>query len=127
MQKKENDFNYTYVAPTRAERKQIERIRESYLPTEENAFTRLQNLDKKVQTPPMITALTLGIIGTLIFGLGLTFILEWNKLLLGATLSALGLVPILLAYPLYRAVLNRQKKKYAEEILQLSENLLKNS
>lgn len=127
MQKKENDFNYTYVAPTRAERKQIERIRESYLPTEENAFTRLQNLDKKVQTPPMITALTLGIIGTLIFGLGLTFILEWNKLLLGAALSALGLVPILLAYPLYRAVLNRQKKKYAEEILQLSENLLKNS
>lgn len=127
MQKKENDFEYTYVAPTQAERKQIERIRESYLPKEENAFTRLQNLDKKVQTPPMITALTLGIIGTLIFGLGLTFILEWNGLMVGTALSALGLVPILLAYPLYRAVLKRQKKKYAKEILELSEKLLKNS
>ena len=75
----------------------------------------------------MVTALTLGIIGTLIFGLGLALILEWNNLPLGTALSALGLVPILLAYPLYRAVLKRQKEKYAEEILQLSENLLKNS
>lgn len=127
MQKNENDFEYTYVAPTQAERKHIEHIRESYLPKQENAFTRLQQLDKKVQTPPMVTALTLGIIGTLIFGLGLALILEWNNLPLGTALSALGLVPILLAYPLYRAVLKRQKEKYAEEILQLSENLLKNS
>lgn len=129
MNESYNDYEYTYAAPTEGERKTIERIRKNYLPQTERAddLTRLRRLDKKVQNPPMISALSLGIVGTLIFGLGLTLILEMGELLLGSLVSAVGIVPVLLAYPVFRLVLKRQKQKYAEEILALSEKLLQNS
>ena len=63
-------------------------------------------------------------IGTLVFGLGLTCILEWQKLALGAVLSLVGIVPVALAYPLYRLWLEKRKRKYSAEILSLSEKML---
>lgn len=126
MNERNNDYEYTYAAPTEGERKTIERIRENYLPQTKQTddLTRLRQLDKKVQNPPMIFALSLGIVGTLIFGLGLTLILEMGELVFGSLIAAVGIVPVVLAYPVFRLVLKRKKQKYAEEILSLSEKLL---
>lgn len=119
-------FEYTYAAPTERERKKIEQIRKTYLPQEKKRtdLERLQELDRKVQHPPTLLALTLGVVGTLVFGLGLTCILEWQKLALGAVLSLVGIVPVALAYPLYRLWLEKRKRKYSAEILSLSEKML---
>lgn len=128
MNSPHNKFEYTYAAPTESERKTIERIRKNYLPQEkhESDLDRLKALDGKVQNPPMAFALSFGVVGTLVFGLGLTLILEFGKLFFGAVLSVVGVVPVALAYPVYRFVLKAQKKKYAAEILALSEKLLQN-
>ena len=68
----DNDkFHYTYSAPTEEERKEIKRLRSQYLPApQEGALARLKQLDKKARTIPTAILLTLGVVGTLIFGLG---------------------------------------------------------
>ena len=120
-------FNYTYAAPTDKERREIQAVREQYLPQPEHgedAFTRLKRLDKKVQNTPLAFSLTLGIVGTLIFGLGLSLILEFNMRLLGVVIAIVGLIPLALAYPVHNFILKKYKTKYRAEILELSAKLL---
>ncbi|MBR2646547.1 MAG: dihydropteridine reductase [Clostridia bacterium] len=120
-------FEYTYAAPTKAERKEAEEIRKRYLPTDnaKDKLQRLKELDKKAKQPAIITSLSLGIVGTLIFGLGLALTLEFGKMEWGVLISAIGLIPVGLAYPAYLRLFARGKKKYGKEILKLSEDILK--
>jgi hypothetical protein len=66
----------------------------------------------------------LGIVGALIFGLGLTMILEWSIFLWGIALMAIGSGSMAVAYPVYKAVLKKYKKRYGAEIVKLSEEIL---
>ena len=119
-------FEYKYSAPTQKERKEIDSIRSQYLAKskEESKLDRLRYLDSKVKSYSTIVGLTLGIIGTLVFGLGLTFILEWDMFTRGAILMLVGVGPIIIAYYAYKFVLNKMKAKYGEEIIELSNELL---
>ena len=121
-----NEFKYTYTAPSEAERKQIDSIRRQYLPKEQSQskLERLKWLDNKVKQLPQIVSLILGIIGTLIFGLGIACILEFNIIWLGIILGILGIVPIIAAYPVHNRIIQKNKLKYREEILSLSKELL---
>ena len=121
-----NQFNYKYSAPTEEERKEIDSIRRQYVPSEnkETKLERLRRLDSLVKSAPSVWGLVLGIVGILIFGLGLAMILEWDILVWGIVLAVIGCVPIALAYPVYNAVLQRNKKRYGEEIIRLSDELL---
>lgn len=122
-------YEYTYTAPTEAERKTTEEIRRRYQPRKhtETSFARLQKLDQKVRSIPMMIGLTLGIIGTLIFGGGMAIVLEKlcaHYLLVGVALSAVGLLPISFAYPAYCKAAKKCKDKYGAEILKLSDEIL---
>lgn len=124
---KDNEkFNFTYSAPTKSEREEIEDIRKNYLPKakENNKLIRLKKLDSIVKDIPMAISLSTGIIGTLIFGLGLTMILEWQIIVFGVLVSILGIIPVALAYFAYKKLLNKLTEKHREEILKLSEELL---
>ena len=124
--KNNNDFEFNYVAPTTEERKEIESIRNSYLgkSKKEDKLAYLRKLDNKVKNIPVILSLILGIVGTLIFGLGMAMILEWEILIWGIVVMAVGLVPTLFAYPMFKLSTQKLKEKYADEILQLSNELL---
>lgn len=121
------EFNYTYTAPTERERREIEGIRKQYQDPEKSMskLERLRALDARVKNTANVVALIVGIVGTLIFGVGLCLVLEWAQIVWGIVVAAIGVIPIALAYPLYTAVLKTSKKKYGEEILRLSEELLK--
>ena len=121
-----NQFNFRYTAPTEEERKEIDSIRRQYSPQEqtETKLERLRRLDSLVKNTAIIWSLVLGVFGCLIFGLGLTMVLEWSILLWGIVLMVIGSVPMALAYPVYKSVLNKGKAKYGDEILRLSEELL---
>lgn len=125
---KENKFEFTYKAPTESERRTIEAIKSQYeeKPRTEGAYEKLIRLDKKVKNVPTIVALIVGILGTLIFGLGLTMVLEWHIYVWGVLVSLVGAVPVALAPILHTQLLKRGKKKHAKEILILSEQILKN-
>lgn len=124
-----NQFNFKYTAPTEEERKEIDSIRRQYAPQnqEETKLERLRRLDSLVKNTAVIWALCLGIVGLLIFGIGLTMILEWSIWFWGIVLMVVGSVPIAMAYPVYTAILKKYKARYGEEILRLSEELLNQS
>ena len=121
-----NQFNFKYTAPSQEERKEIDSIRRQYAPQEktETKLERLRRLDSLVKNTAIIWSLVLGILGCLIFGLGLTMILEWDILLWGIILMVIGSVPMAVAFPIYNKLLKKGKEKYGDEILRLSEELL---
>ena len=124
-----NQFNFKYTAPTEEERKEIDSIRRQYVPQEhvESKIERLRRLDSLVKNTAIIWSLVLGVVGTLVLGLGLTMILEWSIWLWGIVLMVIGSVPMAIAYPVYKLALNKGKAKYGDEILRLSEELLNES
>ncbi len=124
-----NQFSFKYTAPTEEERKEIDSIRRQYLPQEktETKLEKLRRLNSLVKNAAMIWSLVLGVVGTLVLGLGLTMILEWNIWIWGIVLMIIGSVPVAIAYPIYKEVLKKYKNRYSEEILRLSEELLNES
>lgn len=123
-----NEFHYTYSAPSETERKEIESIRAQYAEkpiVHETKLERLRRLNRQVTSAATMVALILGVVGVLIFGGGLSLVLVKGIWLWGVLLGAVGAVVFGSAYPAYRWVFNRNKKKYGAEILQLSEELLR--
>ena len=121
-----NSFSFDYAAPTESERREIEDIRKNYIAVaqKEEKIARLKKLDKRVNRPPTVAGYLIGVAGLLLFGLGLAMTLEWNKILWGCFVSLCGVAVMVLAYVVYKVILNRNKEKYAKEILKLSGELL---
>jgi uncharacterized membrane protein len=127
MNNDDNKFSYTYSAPTEEERREIDSIRQRYVKqerNEESKLERLRKLDGKVRNPATIIALVFGIVGLLTFGLGLASVLEWNLWTEGIVLMIVGFIPVALAYPIHGLILARNRKKYGDEIIKLTEELL---
>ena len=122
----ENQFNYTYKAPTEEERREIESIKRQYEPKNEseNKLARLRKLNNYVNGLATSVSIALGVIGLLIFGLGLAMVLEYQIIIGGVIVSAFGIPLIAIAYPIYNIILNKNKAKYGDEILKLSNELL---
>ena len=122
----DHTFRYTYIAPTEEERREIESIRRSYVTEEggESKLDQLRALDSRVKKPALWVALILGILGLLSFGLGMSMVLEWRMFLGGVMVSLAGVVLMVLVYPVHETILKRNKAKYRDQILKLSEELL---
>ncbi len=124
---RENKFSYKYTAPTEEERKEIASIRKQYEAQAENGdgkLERLRALHARVKNVANALSLSVGICGLLVFGLGMSMILEWSLLFGGIAVGVVGGAAMGLALPLYRFALARNKRKYGEEILRLSKELL---
>ena len=124
-----HSFEYNYSA---AQKQEVEAIRKKYLPKEEDKMEQLRRLHYSATQKAQAASIALGIIGTLIFGLGLSLCLTDLSGFLGGTAMFLGipvglggLVMLALAYPVYNTVLRRERKRIAPEILRLTDDLLK--
>lgn len=106
------------------EQKKAENIRRQYISRDEDKMERLQKLDNKVKLPGKVLACILGIIGSLVMGAGMSLIMVWSNMTLGLELSIPGMVVALIAYPVYALITNRRKKKYADEIMRLSDDIM---
>ncbi len=123
MSDREEKFNYTYSAPTERERREIEDIRRQYAQEDACAdkLQRLRRLNARVRNTAMCVALSLGVAGVLLFGLGMSLTLVWEQFAAGIVLSAVGIVPMFLANPVYNFVLKKSRAKNAKETRGLSE------
>ena len=87
---------------------------------------RLRRLDQSVTRPGMITALTVGIISTLVMGAGMSCIMVWENLLIpGVIIGVVGMIGVIAAYPIYSRITKKQRDKLAPEIIHLSDELMK--
>lgn len=124
---KENKFEYTYRALDENQRRIVSSIKSQYdvkSETPAGAYEEIVRLDKRVKNTAMALSISIGVIGILIFGLGLAMVLEWELYLWGVVVSLLGTIPCALAMPVYRLLIKRGKRKYGKRILELSKKLL---
>lgn len=113
-------FEYTYSAKQQAE---LETIRKKYLPEKETKMDKLRRLDKSVTRPGTMISIIIGIVGTLIMGLGMCMCLEWQQFVLGIIFGLLGIAILAAAYPVFNKTTQKQKEKIAPEILKLTEEI----
>lgn len=119
-----NVFTYQYSAK---QNREVEHIRRKYLPREESKMEILRKLDNRVQSAGMIPALCIGVIGCLVFGIGVCFGLDvlagadWLSILFGV----IGVTVMIPAYPVYRQIAKKTRAELTPEILRLSEEIMK--
>ena len=128
----ESSFKYTYSAK---EQDEIKRIRQKYQSQEEDSMTRLRKLDASATSKATVIALVFGIVGALIFGMGMSLIMTdlavllgmkgMTNIIVGIITGVLGVILAALAYPVYSKVLKREREKIAPEILRLTDELMK--
>lgn len=106
------------------DRNQAERIRRQYQNREANKLEQLHRLDSKVKGPGRTVASIIGSIGALTMGGGMSLIMEWGNMTAGLPLGIVGLLLALIAYPIYLRMTAKRKKKYADEILRLSDEVI---
>lgn len=124
MDNKTETFTYTYSAKQQEE---IKRIRQKYQPKEENKMDLLRKLDESASRPGRIAAMILGIVGTLLLGVGMCCTMVWAEkwFFPGIAVGILGIIGISAAYPLYTHMTQKRREKLAPEILRLTDELLK--
>lgn len=120
----ENCFKISYSAKQQEE---INKIRNKYLPKEENKMEQLIRLDKQTERPGTIASIVLGIAGTLVLGFGMSCVLVWNSsievFIAGIIIGVLGMGMAGFAYPVYKKITVKERKKVANQILALSKEL----
>lgn len=123
MEKNENVFQYTYSAPQQDE---VKKIREKYLPKEETKMEQLRRLDESTTKKGLACSLMLGIVSSLILGIGMCCTLLWDGILFipGIIIGSIGIVGIGLAYPLNISITKKERERLAPEILKLTTELM---
>ncbi|MGN0806501.1 MAG: dihydropteridine reductase [Candidatus Coproplasma sp.] len=115
------------------EQKIVEEIKRSYSEkTEsENNLAELCKLDAKVKRPALVTAFTLGTVGSLVLGVGMCLAMKVLTtaafaMPLGIVVGLIGIGIVSANYFIYKAILSKRKKKYAQQVIDLSNKLLNN-
>ena len=121
-----NTFSYNYSA---ARNKEVESIRRKYMPHEERKLERLKKLDLRVQMAGTVESLCFGVVGALIFGIGMCFFLDVfaGAAWLSALFMIIGSLIMIPAYPIYRKIAQKTKTELTPEILRLSEEIIKSA
>ncbi len=126
----DNDtFRMTYSAE---EKDEIEKIRDKYTEKKTDGMARLKALDKESESMAAMVSIIVGVVGTLVFGTGLSLALSELGDALGDSVLpvsiAVGLVGVILmvaAFPLYNRTLRKEREKRKDEILALADELMK--
>lgn len=123
-----NDQSFTYQYSAQ-KHKEVESIRKKYLPQTENKVDTLRRMDMRVQTAGIPESLVLGVIGCLLFGVGMCFGLQvlsgpsWFPWLFGLV----GIALMIPAYPTKCYLSKKTRQELTPRILQLSEDILSES
>jgi len=124
-----NSFEYTYSAQ---QQKEVEAIRRKYLPKQEDKMEKLRKLHSIPTRRAQAASITLGTIGALILGSGMSlcmtvlgsFLGEYG-MGVGIVVGVIGIVLVAMAYPLYTHTLKKERSRIAPEILKLADELMK--
>lgn len=124
MDEHNSGFRYTYSPKDQEE---VKRIRQKYLPPEEDKMEQLRRLDRSVGSKGTTLALIAGILGLLLMGFGMSCVMVWGDHLFvpGIVSGVIGIGTASMAYPIYIRVTQKERARVAPEILRLTEELMK--
>ena len=109
----------------------VQKIRTQDTEKQRTELEERKALDTRVKRPANVFACIYGSVGAIVMGAGMSLVMTD----LGAMIGIAGMVPgivigvagmgmALTTYPIYRKMLNSRRKKYASQILQLSEKIM---
>ena len=85
----------------------------------------LRKLDESTTRMPKIAAMTIGIIGALVLGVGMCFSMVWTDFfILGVIVGILGIAVCCANYPIYKKMVAAKKAEIAPQIIQLSNEIV---
>lgn len=110
----------------------VEKIRTQYMEKEQTELDALRKLDAKVKKPANIFANIFGSLSAIIMGSGMSLVMTdigakigMEKVMVpGIVIGIVGLVMALINYPIYKKILGTRRKKYADEIIALSDKII---
>lgn len=111
----------------------VQEIRTQYIEKEHTQLDALKALDKKVKKPANVFAYVFGSLSAIVMGSGMSLVMTdigavigvESPMVPGIIIGVIGLIMALINYPIYKKMLNSRKKKYADEIIRLSDNIMK--
>ena len=110
----------------------VQKIRTQYTEKQHTELDALKALDAKVKRPANVFAYTYGSLSAIIMGTGMSLVMTEigtiiglaNAMIPGIVIGVVGMGMALTTYPIYKKLLSSRKRKYAPEILKLSEKLM---
>ena len=110
----------------------VQKIRTQYTEKQHTELDALKALDSKVKKPANVFAYIYGSVSAVIMGAGMSLVMTeigemiglTNAMVPGIVIGVVGMGMALSAYPIYKKLLNARKKKYAPEILKLSDKIM---
>lgn len=107
----------------------VNQIKKGYEPKTKTKYDELIALNRRVELPAYIFAYTFGVIASLVLGLGMCLAMQVIGtgalfMALGIVIGVIGIALVSVNYPLFLAIMKSRKKKYAEKVIALSNELL---
>ena len=113
----------------------VQKIRTQYTEKQHTELDELRALDRKVKMPANAFAYSFGAVSALIMGSGMSLIMTdigqtigmASPMTPGVVIGLAGMVMAIANYPIYKGILTGRRKKYAQQIIALSDRLTKGS
>lgn len=110
----------------------VQKIRTQYTEKQHTELDTLKALDAKVKRPANVFAYVYGSVSAIIMGTGMSLVMTdlgaalglANAMIPGVVIGVVGLGMALSTYPIYKGILSARRKKFASQILQLSEKIM---
>ena len=111
-----------------------QKIRTQYMEKESTELDALRKLDAKVKRPANIFAYIFGSISTIIMGSGMSLVMTdigstigmESTMVPGIIIGIVGMLMAIINYPIYKGILGSRRKKYADQIMKLSDKIMSN-
>lgn len=106
-----------------------EQLANEYAPKDTSKVVALKKLDAKAKQPASIFAYSFGIASALVIGVGMCLCMGQIgsggtlSMVMGVALGLIGMAGAGLNYPVYKRLLEKGKKKYAFEIVELAKEI----
>ncbi len=108
----------------------VQKIRTQYTEKTADGLYALRKLDAMVKKPANIFAYVFGSISAVIMGCGMSLVMTDIGSAVGISDPmvpgiVIGMIMAILNYPLYKGILDSRKRKYASDIIALSDKIMK--
>ena len=111
----------------------VQKIRTQYTEKEHSQLDALKELDTKVKRPANVFAYVFGSISAIIMGSGMSLVMTdigtqfgmTETMAPGIVIGVIGMVMTIANYPVYKKILASHRRKYADKIIALSDELMK--
>ena len=110
----------------------VQKIRTQYTEKQHTELDALKALDAKAKRPANVFSYVYGCLSAVIMGTGMSLVTTDlgttlglpDAMIPGIIIGIIGLVMALTTYPIHKRMLTSRRKKYAAEILELSDRIM---